>query len=89
MQTALIKAIRDEYEHNLSQQIYISQRSWELVKNAKDEMVQMISNAAAKVDGKAPCTDLAKVIFELVSATEKLPVDFAIEYVKTEIQSQF
>jgi len=89
MQTALIKAIRDEYEHNLSQQIYISQRSWELVKNAKDEMVQLISKAATGVDGKSSSTELAKVIFELASATEKLPLDFAIEYVKTEIQSQF
>jgi hypothetical protein len=89
MQTALIKAIRDEYEHNLSQQIYISQRSWELVKNAKDEMVKLISNAAATVDGTASYTELAKVIFELSSAVEKLPLDFAIDYVKTEIQSQF
>jgi hypothetical protein len=89
MQTALIKDIRDEYEHNLSQQIYISQRSWELVKNAKDEMIQLISNAAVKVDKNANCTELAKEIFGLISNVEKLPVDFAIDYVKTEIQTQF
>ncbi|MBR2888122.1 MAG: hypothetical protein IKB95_07830, partial [Bacteroidales bacterium] len=34
-QRALLTTIRAEYEHNMSQQIYISDESWEAVKTAK------------------------------------------------------
>ncbi len=89
MQTAMIKVIREEYEHNLSQQLYISRQSWDLVKTAKEELVKLINNAAASIDGNANCTELAKVIFEISAKAEKLPVEIALDFVKTEIQEQF
>ena len=89
LQTTLVKAIRDEYEHNLSQQVYISRQAWELVKTSKDEMVKLINDAAANVDGNAPSTELAKVVFDIIVQTEKLPVDIAIEVIKNEIQDTF
>ena len=33
MQTNLIQTIREEFEHNLSQQVYVSSQAWELVRN--------------------------------------------------------
>src|SRR3954470_20124591 len=36
----LIKTIKSEYEHNLSQQIYISYGAWELVKTTKEEITK-------------------------------------------------
>ena len=39
----LITAVKTEFEHNLSQQIYVSHGAWELVKNAKEEVVQLIN----------------------------------------------
>jgi len=89
LQSTLVKAIRDEYEHNLSQQVYISKQAWELVKTSKDEMVKLINNAAVNVDSNAPSTELAKVIFEIIVQTDKLPVDIAIEMIKNEIQESF
>ncbi|MEI6696938.1 MAG: hypothetical protein WCO13_12825 [Bacteroidota bacterium] len=89
MQSAMIKAIRDEYEHNLSQQLYISRQSWNLVKSAKEELVILINDAAANVNGNDNCTELAKVIFEKAANVEKLPIEIALDYVKAEIQEQF
>ena len=42
-QSALLASIRSEWEHNLSQQIYISPKAWGLVKNAKDNVVKLIN----------------------------------------------
>ena len=89
LQTTLVKAIRDEYEHNLSQQVYISKQAWEMVKNAKDEMVKLINNAAEGIDKSLASTELAKAIFELSMQSELLPVEMAIEVVKNEIQENF
>ncbi len=88
-QSILIKAIRDEYEHNLSQQVYISKPAWEMVKAAKDEMVKFINNTASSLDGNADSTELAKTIFEISMQTDKLPVDIAIDMVKNEVQENF
>ena len=40
LQAALIKNIREEFEHNLSQQVYVSGPAWDLVRNAKEEAIK-------------------------------------------------
>ncbi|NVN94567.1 MAG: hypothetical protein HXX18_04690 [Bacteroidetes bacterium] len=89
LQTALIFSIRQEYEHNLSQQLYVSSKAWQIVKDAKEDLINVISSIAANIDKTADSSELAKAIFELTSAVEKMPVEIAIEILKNEIQEQF
>jgi hypothetical protein len=89
LQSAMIMAIRLEYEHNLSQQLYISSKSWQIVKNAKEDLINVISNVAANIDKTADSSELAKAIFELTASVEKLPIEIAIEILKDEIQDLF
>lgn len=89
LQAAMVIAIREEYEHNLSQQLYISSQAWKIVKNAKDDLINVINNASSNLDKNADSAELAKVIFELIASVEKLPVDVAIELVKNEIYQEF
>lgn len=85
-QTTLIKTIRDEYEHNLSQQLYITSKSWDLVKGIKNELVKSINDAASQLDANAEATELARQIFIL---SEQLPIKKVIESLKNEIQEYF
>lgn len=89
LQTAMIMAIRQEYEHNLSQQLYISSKAWQIVKNSKDDLINVISNVTANLDKTSSSNELAKAMFELTASVEKLPIEIAIEIVKNEIQEQF
>jgi len=89
LQTALIESIRDEFEHNLAQQIYLSSNAWELAKNAKEETIKLVNIAASKLNESATAVDLGSVIFELSARTEKLPVTTAIEYIKKEVRQLF
>jgi len=90
LQQALIRAIREEFEYNLSQQLYISSRAWELVKNAKEEMVKLINIAGAQVNEFAPSGELARIIFEKsMGEKNQQPLVTAIEEVKQEIQKLF
>ena len=50
MQTILLATIRSEYEHNLSQQVYISPEAWEGIKNAKEKVVNVINLAAGHLE---------------------------------------
>jgi len=56
----MISGIREEFEHNLSQQLFVSDVAWQLTKAAKEEMVQAIHLALAALPDKAPPFDLAK-----------------------------
>ena len=84
-----MKNIREEFEYNLSQQLYISSKAWEMVKNAKEETIRLINTASMKVSETAGSSEMVRVLLELVLAEEKFAVDTAIEEVKREIQRAF
>lgn len=86
----LQQTIREEFEHNLSQQIYISDHSWELVKTAKENILQLINKAGNKAGGnKANAADLAQAI--LISGFEKEsdPVEKALASLKKDVRELF
>ena len=88
LQTAMTKSIRDEWEHNLSQQVYLSAESWNRIREAKEEMINLINGSAVKLSADADPTSLAGAIFESC-AKSKIPTDEAIEFMKNEIQERF
>jgi hypothetical protein len=89
LQSALIKAIREEFEYNLSQQLYISSKAWEMVNNAKEETIKQINVAAGNVPETAPSAELVRIIFERMLETDKSPVHMTLEFVKNEIRQIF
>ena len=88
LQTAMTKNIRDEWEHNLSQQVYITTEAWNRIREAKEEMINLINGSAVKLPADADPTSLAGAIFESV-AKSKAPTDEALEFMKNEIQERF
>jgi hypothetical protein len=89
LQALLIRTIRDEFEYNLSQQLYVSQHSWELIKNAKEETMAMINQASAKFGEQVHSSELVREIFDISISRGKLPVDLALEEIKAELQRLF
>ncbi|MCE3260228.1 MAG: hypothetical protein K0S12_1869 [Bacteroidetes bacterium] len=86
----LIKAIKSEYEHNLSQQIYVSHNSWELVKTAKEEIIKLVNISATKVAHDASSNDLAMMVLNITANVDKkMPNEVALDYVKKEIAQIF
>ncbi len=89
LQADIIKAIREEYEHNMAQQVYISPGSWAMLKQAKEETAKMINLGAMHVSNDAGGNELAQIIFEAISKIDKLPTDVAIAYLKNDLQKTF
>lgn len=89
LQSLLIQTIRSEFEHNLSQQIYLSNASWELVKNAKEDTIKLVNLAAAKVGDNASGTDLSTAIIELNMQNNLQKNQIAIDFIKNEISQLF
>jgi len=89
LQNELLFTIRAEFEHNLSQQIYISNKAWEMLKNAKNSTLQLINETAEKTDKNLPSFNLSKAILENIMAKEKNPASEAILFIKNEINRYF
>ena len=89
LQQALLKTIRAEFEHNLSQQIYISNNAWLVIKSAKENVIKLINNAGDKVDKKAPAFELSKIIIESTINNNANPTQAAIDFLKNEVNNYF
>lgn len=83
----LVHTIREEFSHNLSQQLYISIPAWEKVKNAKEEMIRQINTSVAQLDDTATALDLSNKLLEL--SVEKLATKKALDFLKGEAAKVF
>lgn len=89
LQSALLGEIRSEYEHNITQQLYVSVRAWEVVRSVKEETINMINNATMGMPEHATGMDLSRVILEHLARQEQNPFDIAVAIMKKEIQQLF
>lgn len=89
MQAELLKAIRDEYDHNVAQQLFIAPQTWEMVKNSKEETIKVINIAGNQMQATSMGTDLAGKIFELVAEIGELPTEITVKVLKEDLQRLF
>lgn len=87
-QALLLKSIRDEYEYNLSQQIYISEEAWRLVVTAKSATVSIINKIAAETKPDSSGIDLSKNILNHTLEIGVFPTRSAIHFIKGEIKQE-
>jgi len=85
----LLSEIRNEYNHNVSQQVYIGQEVWELIKNAKEDLIVSINDAASEMNMESTSLDLSKKIFEKSINKQVDPLGHALIELKKEIQQTF
>ena len=84
LQSELVATIRAEFEHNLSQQIYVSEQAWEEVKDGKEEMLRIINNAFSYAGSNATGIQMSSQIFEQVLRMENVPTQKAVDFIKSE-----
>ncbi|MFT6855733.1 MAG: hypothetical protein ACJA0X_001708 [Cyclobacteriaceae bacterium] len=88
-QADLVIEIRKELNHNLSQQVYLSNDAWAYVSGAIEQLISMINEAGNQLTEEASSLDLARLIFEKSMQQETDVIKNAIGAVKREIQQLF
>ena len=89
LQAEFLQAIRDEYDHNVAQQLFVSIQGWQMVKNSKEETVKIINLAGNQMSAAATGMDLSAKIFEIVAEIGELPTEITVDYLKRELQELF
>ncbi len=79
----LIQSIEQEMEHNLSQQIYVSEKCWNIVTAAKNATIQLIrkANLSEKTDSSNKLREV--VLTEMME--RHAPSDAALSFIKEEV----
>lgn len=77
---SLLQSVEEEFEHNLAQQLYVSNDAWMAVKSAKEELVNQINTTFDKSDTG---TDVALIAQALVALPNPF-IDQAIAVLKKE-----
>lgn len=78
----LIKSIEQEYEHNLSQQIYVSDSCWRMLSTAKNSYVQLI--ITFNENGVVSAEEARPLLLDALSKSEISPAK-ALTFLKQEI----
>ncbi|MFH2095594.1 MAG: hypothetical protein ABIJ16_07820 [Bacteroidota bacterium] len=89
LQSEIITTIRAEFEHNLAQQIYISQPAWEVVKSAKENTIRIINEVADEMNEGASAAEYGTLILTRIMDIGKSPSEIAVEYLKKEVGQYF
>lgn len=64
MQISLIDSIKQEYDYNMSQQIYVSPEVWRAVNNLKEQNIYVVNQLASALPAHATAMDLNKHIID-------------------------
>jgi hypothetical protein len=89
LQMQLIQQVRAEFEHNISQQLYITDESWEIVKNSKENLIKLINVASKDMRIDSTAFDLTKAILDVYLKVENPPIEVALMKIKQEFYQNF
>jgi uncharacterized protein Yka (UPF0111/DUF47 family) len=71
MQMVLVHNIKQEYEYNVTQQIYVAHEAWEAIRNLKDQNILIISQIGSYLPVEATGQDLNRAILEMLAQNPK------------------
>ncbi|MFT5724965.1 MAG: hypothetical protein ACI9JN_002088 [Bacteroidia bacterium] len=85
----LTQSIDKEFNHNISQQIYVSDQAWQMIKLSKEESLQVIETSFQTMNKDSMATDLGKSILTALSKSKNNVAVSAISFLKKEIDLVF
>jgi len=86
LEQALLIAVQKEYEHNMVQQIYVSEGLWRILDAAKNQIVEIIVSSAATVNPSGNANELEKKIYEVYKELKLGPAQRAISAIRKETE---
>lgn len=89
LQSLAISEIKTEYQHNITQQLYVSATNWKVLRKLKDDTITMINSAVLALPNDAEGLALSKKILQHMSTIEQNPFELTIELLKKDIHQLF
>nr|WP_317632582.1 hypothetical protein [uncultured Flavobacterium sp.] len=81
----LIQTIDQEFEHNLTQQIYISDEAWQVIIRTKNSIIANIRIATQQVGSAKELRE--KILSDIAANESELPSNLALLFIKNEVKN--
>ena len=85
----LMQKLRLEFDHNLSQQIYVSDQAWDAILNAREQMVLFLSTTARQFPAETNGLEVAKLMLTAYAQNGETPHQKALKVLKDEVRTLF
>ncbi|MEA2041650.1 MAG: hypothetical protein U9N85_03760 [Bacteroidota bacterium] len=89
MKALLIDSIKNEYDHNISQQIYVSSNLWGAVTNSKEQIIRTVNLTSSEVNPKDNSFVFLKLFLEKYNELDTQPIETSREILKREVRQYF
>ena len=88
LQLAIMTNIGSEFEHNLSQQVYVSKTVWQAVVGVKEQEMHIVNRLADTMHPDAPARELYQRIIEAMTKSDySLPTDDVLKIIDEEAKT--
>jgi hypothetical protein len=87
VQQHLVRTIRMEYEHNMSQQVYVGEEVWGLIQNAKEQTLAFVNTVVQQLPAESSALDYAKMLITAYATNGDTPNELALQALKKEAQT--
>lgn len=81
----MTNAVQQEFNYNLSQQIYVSTQAWNVIKVVKEQVLALINESSEDLEENATGIDLSRKIIEKLMQSGEQPTDKGIAFLKAEV----
>ena len=71
MQSLLTQSVKQEFEHNITQQMYVTSEAWDAIRNLKEQNLLVINQVASYLPAEATGHDLNKSLLEVLMQNPK------------------
>ena len=86
LELAMLQTIRDEFDHNITQQLFVGVETWQLVRAAREEAIALIKQAASGLTAESSATDLMVRLIEHQNQINVSSTDQALNALREEIR---
>ena len=82
--STMVLMIQQEYEHNVTQQLYVSEQLWEIIQLAKNQMIEILSQVASSLPPDAGVDTLRAALMDYYNKEDRTPIETAKLAIKRE-----
>lgn len=84
-----MKAIQEEFNYNLSQQVYVSEQTWNMIKVVKEQTIIMLQQVERTVDPNGTASDYCVALINALQEKGEIPHEKGLRMIKNEIELIF
>jgi len=86
---SLLLGLKQEFEHNASQQIYVSDELWQIITLSRDQIVKIIESTVIGIDPKSSSSVYHQALMQFMQKHDLKALNTASEAIKKEVALLF